>query len=218
MNYHFPQSIQSTSELIEFQLKTMHYNGLILQFFDQLLTIRLKQGQISMEYRWNDQIYEISSKDLDLIDNQWHQVEIKRKQGQISLMIDEYHLQFDHEFRVDQIFHFHQLNLAGNNQSNQVKFHGCLKEISLTFNENSIYNISQDFLQNRSRSLFHPSDNVIDQIRCSSLFSPIEFLISSSYLSMDLPESMQQMFHYQWEYFISFSNVFIGCNRFLCKY
>ena len=197
LNYRFPQPISSTSELIEFQLKTMHYNGLLFQFLDQPLTIRLKQGQISMEYRWNDQIYEISSKDLDLIDNQWHEVQIKRKQGQITMMIDEYHLQFEHEARFDQTFRFHQFNLAGNNQSNQVKFHGCFKEISLTFNENSIFNISQEFLHNRTRSAFQHVDQ-IDHVRCSSLFTPIEFLISSSHLSLDLPESMQQMSHYQW--------------------
>ena len=170
--------------------------GLIFQLINPNVFIRLKQGQITIEYRWNHQSYDLSTKDLYLVDNQWHQVQIKRKQGQITLMIDEYHLQFEYDTKIDQIFEFTQLYLGGNDESNAMNFHGCLKEVSFTFNENTTLEISQDLLTNRPSRLHEYG--TIHQLRCSSLFNPIEFLISSSYLSLDLPEHIQQMNSYQW--------------------
>ena len=196
LSYQFNQTIRSGQETMEFQLKTMHYNGLIFQLINPNVFIRLKQGQITVEYRWNHQSYELSTKDLYLVDNQWHQVQLKRKQGQITLMIDEYHLQFEYEAKIDQIFEFTQVYLGGNDESNTGNFHGCLKEVSFTFNENNSLEISQDLLTNRPSRLHEYG--TIHQLRCSSLLNPIEFLISSSYLSLDLPEHIQQMNSYQW--------------------
>ena len=196
LNYRFRPWIRSESEMIEFQMKTMHYNGLIFQLIDQTFSIRLKQGQLIVDYRWDDQVYESSSRDLQLIDNQWHQIQLKRKFNQMTLMIDEYLLQFEYDAKPKASLNFTQIYFAGNDQMNEPKFVGCMKEISFQFNDN----ITRDF--HRDYFLNHRSDvkefGVIYPLRCSSLLSPIEFLISSSYLSLNLPEKVQQMNNYQW--------------------
>jgi hypothetical protein len=193
LTYRFDSSISSIYETIDFQMKTMHYQGLLVQLFDQQLNIRLKQGQIVMDYRWNDQMYESSSKDLYLVDNQWHQIQLKRKFGQITMMIDEYHLQFEHDSKIEPILTFNEIFLAGNHNNDQVKFHGCLKDMSIAFNDSFTLNISQDMLINSNRHVHE--HGVVQQLRCSSLLEPIEFLISSSFVSMELPEHVQQMNH-----------------------
>jgi hypothetical protein len=189
LKYSFPKSILSLNEIIQFQFKTNHYNALIFQLIENEILIKLKQGQILIEYRLNNQWYESSTKDLYLIDNQWHYVQIKRKYGQITMMIDEYHLQLENEIKIDRLFNFTEIYLAGNINENSEKFYGCLKDITLTFNDNRTIDISQYFLTKQSNE---------NSLRCSSLLSPIEFLISSSFLSFDLSESIQQMKNYQW--------------------
>ena len=188
LKYNLNRSILSLNELIQFQFKTNHYNALLFQLIDQQIYIKLKQGQIIIEYRFNNQWYESSTKDLYLIDNQWHNVQIKRKYGQITMMIDEYHLQLENDIKIDQLFNLTEIYLAGNNDENSEKFYGCLKDIILILNENVTIDISKYFLNNQLNE---------SPLRCSSLLNPIEFLISSSYISFDLPESIHQMNNYQ---------------------
>lgn len=187
LEYHFSPSILSLNELIQFQFKTNHYNSLLFQLIFNQILIKLKQGQISIEYFYNNQWYESSTKDLYLIDNQWHYVQIKRKYGQITMMIDEYHLQLENDIKIDQLFNFTNIYLGGNGQE---KFYGCLKDISITFNDNLTIDISKYFLT-KQNLLTNTS------LRCSSLLNPIEFLISSSYITLDLSETIQQMLNYQ---------------------
>jgi hypothetical protein len=105
------------------------------------------------------------------------------------MMIDEYHLQLENEIKIDRLFHLTEIYLAGNTNENTEKFYGCLKDITMTFNDNMTIDISQYFLNKQSNE---------NSLRCSSLLNPIEFLISSSFLSFDLSESIQQMKNYQW--------------------
>lgn len=188
LKYPLTVPIVTLNEIIQFQFKTNHYNALLFQLIENEMFIKLKQGQIHLEYRLNNQWYESSSKDLFLIDNQWHYVQIKRKYGQITMMIDEYHLQLENDMKIDRMYQFNEIYLAGNVDQNTPKFYGCLKDITLIFNENITFDLSEYFLQRRTEE---------NTLRCSSLLNPIEFLISSSYLSMELPESVQQMLSYQ---------------------
>lgn len=178
----------SSNEMIQFQFKTNHHNALLFQLIENEMFIKLKHGQILIEYRFNNNWYELSSKDLSLIDNQWHYVQIKRKHGQITMMIDEYHLPLENEMKIDRLYQFNEIYLAGNLDNNTLKFYGCLKDVSLMINEHLTLNISDYFLQRSKHE---------ESLRCSSLLNPIEFLVSSSFLSIDLAESIEQMFNYQ---------------------
>lgn len=196
-NYRFRSPIVSSTEMIEFRLKTMHYDGLIFQLADERFTVRLKQGQIYVDYRWDDQLVESSSKDLHLIDNQWHQIQIKRKRNQITLMIDEYLFQFDFESKHKEVLNFNEMRFAGRDQNDESKFVGCLKEFSIEFNENNKIHFDRTLL------------NDLESTGCSSLLSPIEFLVGSSFLSFVLPEEIQKMYNYQLNisfYFQTFSS------------
>ncbi|CAF1302347.1 unnamed protein product [Adineta steineri] len=188
LHYNLKQSILSLNELIQFQFKTNHYNALLFELINQQIYIKLKQGQIIIEYRYNNQWYESSTKDLYLIDNQWHYVQIKRKYGQISMMVDEYHLQLENDVKIDQLFNITDIYIGGNNDENSEKFYGCLKDILLILNDKTSIDISKYFLTDQSNE---------NQLRCSSLLNPIEFLISSSFISFELPEHVQQMVSYQ---------------------
>ena len=183
--YKLNQTISSSNEILQFQFKTNHYNAILFQLIPNEMFIKLKTGQLIFEYRSNNQWYESSSKDLYLIDNQWHYVQIKRYQNELTMMIDEYHLQLDNEIDDERIFSFNEISLGGNQQENIDRFYGCLKDISILFNENLSFDISKYFLSKQNTQ------------RCSTLLSPIEFLISSSYLSMNLSESFRQMLNYQ---------------------
>ena len=188
LKYSLTKSILSSNEMIQFQFKTNHYNALLFQLVENEILIKLKQGQILIEYRFNNQWYESLTKDLYLIDNQWHYVQIKRKLGQITVMVDEYHLQLENEMKIDRLFQFDQIYLAGNIDENAEKFYGCLKDIILILNENITIDISEYFFNQQSNQ---PS------LRCSSLLNPIEFLVPSSFISFELSESIQQMNNYQ---------------------
>lgn len=188
LHYQLSPSILSLNEIIQFQFKTNHYNALLFQLISNQILIKLKQGQIIIEYFFNNQWYESSTKDLYLIDNQWHYVQIKRKYGQITMMIDEYHLQLENDIKIDQLFNFTQIFLGGNNDENLEKFYGCLKDITFIFNDNKPIDISKYFLAKQTNE---------NSLRCSSLLNPIEFLISSSFISFELPENIQQMSNYQ---------------------
>ncbi|CAF0881854.1 unnamed protein product [Rotaria sordida] len=61
--------------------------------------------------------------------------------------------------------------------------------ISFIINDTLIYNISEYFLNKQN---FNENN-----LRCSSLLNPIEFLISSTFLSFELSEYVQQMINYQ---------------------
>ena len=178
----------SLNELIQFQFKTNHHNALLMQLIENEMFIKLKQGQILIEYRFNNQWYESTSKDLSLVDNQWHYVQIKRKYGQMTMMIDEYHLPLDSEMKIDRLYQFNEIFLAGNTDNNTPKFYGCLKDVTVILNENITLNLSDYFLHRTKE---------VNSLRCSSLLNPIEFLVASSFLSMDLSESIEQMFSYQ---------------------
>jgi hypothetical protein len=104
------------------------------------------------------------------------------------MMIDEYHLQLENEIKIDQLLNFTEIYLAGNAEENSQKFYGCFKDISLIFNDNLTIDLSKYFLNQSSNE---------KTLRCSSLLNPIEFLISSTFISFDLPESIQQMNNYQ---------------------
>jgi len=188
LTYNIYPSILSLNEIIQFQFKTNHYNALLFQLIENQIYIKLKQGQIIIEYHFNNQWYESSTKDLYLIDNQWHYIQIKRKYGQITMMIDEYHLQLENDIKIDQLFNFTNIYIAGNHDENSEKFYGCLKDISFIFNDNITIDISKYFLNKQL------NENLL---RCSSLLNPIEFLISSSFISFELSESIQQMNNYQ---------------------
>jgi hypothetical protein len=172
LTYHFNKTILSSNEILTFQLKTNHYNGLLFQLIDSQLYIKLKQGQLILEYRINNSWYEfLPSRDVYLIDNQWHYVQIKRNHGQIMIVIDQYYFLIEHEIKVDQLWNFTRIFIGGNEDFNIEKFYGCLKDISFIFNENFTININQS-LTNRHRN-------------CKSLINPIQFLTSSSFLSFD---------------------------------
>lgn len=188
LTYNFNRSLSSIHEIIQFQFKTNHYNGLLFHLMDTNLLIKLKQGQFIFEYRNNNQWYESSTKDLFLIDNQWHHVQIKRKHEQISMMIDEYHLQLENDMKIEKSFSLTELFIGGNSYDNYEKFYGCLKDVKFIINDTFIYSISDYFLSKQINQ---------NTLRCSSLLNPIEFLISSSYISFDLPDSLQQMLNYQ---------------------
>jgi len=211
LQYYFNRPILSLNEIIQFQFKTNHYNALLFQLIDQQIYIKLKQGQIIIEYRFNNQWYESSTKDLYLIDNQWHYVQIKRKYGQITMMIDEYHLQLENDIKIDQVFNLTQISIGGNHDENSEKFYGCLKDIIFILNDNLTIGISKYFLTNQ------PNEN---NLRCSSLLNPIEFLVSSSFISFELSEYIQQMINYQLNisfYFQTYSSdasILYGMNKF----
>ena len=188
LKYNLDRSISSSNEIIQFQFKTSQHNAILFQLIAQQMYIKLKQGQIIIEYRFNNQWYESSTKDLYLIDNQWHYVQIKRKHGQITMMIDEYHLQLENDVKIDQLFTLTEIFLGGNNDENSEKFYGCLKDITFVLNDNLTIDLSKYFLTNQSDET---------NLRCSALLNPIEFLISSLFISFDLPEHLQQMNNYQ---------------------
>ncbi|CAF1330953.1 unnamed protein product [Adineta ricciae] len=188
LQYHLEHPIVSSNEVIQFHFKTNHYNALLFEIVKQQIYIKVKQGQIVIEYRFNNQWYESSTKDLYLIDNQWHYVQIKRKYGQVTMMVDEYHLQLESDLKVDQLFNFTTILLGGNNDETSEKFYGCLKDIRLIFNNDHTLDLSKHFLDKHSHE---------NQLRCSSLLNPIEFLVSPSFISVELSDHIQQMLTYQ---------------------
>ena len=189
LRYNLSQSILSLNEIIQLQFKTNHYNGLLFQLNKRMMRISLKQGQIAIECYFNHQWYESTTKDLYLIDNQWHYVQIKRKHGQITMMIDEHHLQFETDIEFDYVVNLTDIFIAGNNKNELLKnFHGCLKDISLVTNDSFVFNISDYFLNQQANKI---------NLSCSSLLNPIEFLIPLSFISFELSENIQQMNNYQ---------------------
>lgn len=179
IKYNFPQIIQSLNEILTFQFKTNQYNGLLFQLIDSQFYIKLKQGLIILEYRLNNTWYELSTiKDLNLIDNQWHYVQIKRTTEQLTIIIDQYYLHLDTDIKINQLWDFQQIFIGGNQDLNIPKFYGCLKDISIIFNENLTIHINQSSSSIES-SLIRSSKT------CKSLINPIQFLTSSSYLLVE---------------------------------
>ncbi|UJR31572.1 hypothetical protein I4U23_019059 [Adineta vaga] len=188
LQYNLNHSISSLNEIFQFQFKTNHYNALLFEIIKQQIYIKLKQGQITIEYRFNNQWYESSTKDLYLIDNEWHYVQIKRKYGQVTMMVDEYHLQLENDLKIDQLFNFTQIFLGGNSDETFDKFYGCFKDITFVLNDSLTLDLSKHFLDKQSHE---------NPLRCSSLLNPIEFLISPSFISFELSDHIQQMVNYQ---------------------
>ncbi|CAF1409141.1 unnamed protein product [Adineta ricciae] len=186
LKYDLFNSISSRNEILTFEFKTNHYNGLLFQLIDSQIYIKLKQGQLLIEYRLNNNSwYESSTKDLSLIDNQWHYVQIKRKSGQITMLIDQYYIPLDNDYSIDEIFHFKEIFIAGNTNFHLEKFYGCLKDISMTFNENFTIDL------NKSSTSFHEF-GFERNLSCQSLINPIQFLSPTSFISLQLTDLFQQ--------------------------
>jgi hypothetical protein len=177
--YGFSNFISSLNEILTFEFQTNHYDGLLFELIPSKIYIKLKQGQLLIEYRLNNSWYESSTKDLDLIDNQWHYVQIKRKYGQITIIIDQDYLQLENEVKIDQVLNFTRMFIGGNKDSNVEKFYGCLKDISIIFNENLTINVNQSLPEN--------------SLSCKSLINPIQFLTPSSFISFELRNLSQQI-------------------------
>ena len=190
----YDKKLASLEEILTFKFQTNHYNGLLFQLIDSQFYIKLKQGQLIVEYRLNNSWYEIStSKDLNLIDNQWHYVQIKRHNGQIALLIDQYYIQNENEIKTDHLWNFTEIFIGGNLDNNIQKFYGCLKDISMIFNENLTIHFNQSL-----RNL-HTSGLIYNQT-CQSLVNPIRFLTPSSFLTMPLENISSEMnlsFHFE---------------------
>jgi hypothetical protein len=183
LKYNFLNSISSLNEILTFEFQTNHYNGLLFQLIDSQIYIKLKQGQLVIEYRLNNNTwYESSTKDLDLIDNQWHYVQIKRKYGQITILIDQDYLPYENDIIIDQLFSFKDIFLGGNNDLTIEKFYGCLKDISIIFNENLTIDFNQSFHEY----------GLVRNRNCQSLIHPIQFLTSSSFISFQLQTNFSQ--------------------------
>lgn len=211
LHYTLPRPISSSNEVIQFQFKTNHYNALLFQIGEQQLHIKLKQGQLTIEYRSRQQWHESATKDLHLIDNQWHYVQLRRQHGQVTIMVDEYLIQLENDIKIDQLFNLNRIYIGGNDDQNTKKFYGCLKEITFVVSDNVTLDLSKHFLDNQANE---------NRPRCSSLLNPIEFLTSPSFVSLDLPEHIQQMVNYQLNvsfHFQTYSSdavILYGTNRF----
>jgi hypothetical protein len=194
VKYNLNNKISSLNEILTFYFKTNHYNGLLFQLIDSQLYIKLKQGLIIIEYHINNTWYELSTtKDINLIDNQWHYVQIKRNNGQITIIIDQYYLQFDNEFKIDQLWNFTEISIGGNKDLNIQKYYGCLKDISLIFNENLTIYLNQSLKYFSEYSFIHNRT-------CKSLINPIQFLTSSSFITFNIRNISQQFnlsFHFE---------------------
>ncbi|CAF3641513.1 unnamed protein product [Adineta steineri] len=185
--YDLLDSILSSNEIITFEFKTNHYNGLLFQLIDSQIYIKLKQGQLLIEYRLNNNSWHESlTKDLYLIDNQWHYVQIKRKSEQIIILVDQHYLTFENDMKIDQLFRFHEIFIGGTHQLNIEKFHGCIKDISIIFNENLIIDL------NKSSINIHEYSSIRNK-NCKSLINPIQFLTQSSYISFQLKNISKQI-------------------------
>lgn len=175
----FARSISSSNEILTFHLKTNHYDGLLFQLIDNQFYLKFKHGLLIVEYRVNHSWYEFSSnKHVNLIDNQWHYVQMKRSHGQLSIIIDQEYIQMENEIKFDEILPFNDIHVGGNSDLTIPKFYGCLKEISVIFNENLTISINQS-----------------NQKTCQSLINPLQFLTSSSYVSIPLTNLSSSMFH-----------------------
>ena len=186
LKYNLMNSISSLNETITFEFKTNHYNGLLFQLIDSQMYIKLKHGQLSIEYRLNNSLHELSTKNLYLTDNQWHYVQIKRQHGQITIATDQYYLQYENNVQINQSFNFTHIFIGGNNDLNIEKFYGCLKDIFIILNENLTIDLRHS-LGNFYE--YEPNRN----INCKFLINPIKFLTSSSFLSFELPKFSQHM-------------------------
>jgi hypothetical protein len=196
--YHLRNFISSVNEILTFEFRSNHYDGLLFQLIDSQFYIKLKQGQLIVEYRVNHSWYELPTmKDRNLIDNQWHYVQIQRNDGQIIILIDQYYFQFENEMKFSQLWNFTEIFLGGNEDFNIRKFSGCLKDISIIFNENFTIHFNSS-LKNLQEYGFHRHRT------CKSLINPIQFLISSSFISFALRNFSQQFnFSFRFETYSS---------------
>lgn len=180
VRYHLNSSIKSNNELLTFQMKTNHHDGLLFQLPNGPFSVKLKQGQLVVEYRSNSSWHESASKDLQLIDSQWHYVQIHRQQGQLTLLIDQQYLPFEQDIRTDPWWTITQIYLAGNDELHQEKFHGCLKDVSIVLNDYQTIDINPSSLNFHSYGYIRP-------ILCQAVLDPIQFLTSSSFISLPMP-------------------------------
>lgn len=170
------QNISSSNEILTFQMKSNHYDGLLVQLIDNQFYMKLKHGLLIIEYRVNHSWHEFSiPKHWNLIDNQWHFVQMKRFHGQLILIVDQEYMQMDTEVKFEDLLYFNEIFLGGNFDLTIPKFYGCLKDISLIFNDNLTMPINQS----------NPF-GYLRQKTCRSLINPLQFLSSSSYLSLNL--------------------------------
>jgi len=177
LKYHHDR-MQSHSEILTFHFQTNHYDGLIFQLIDSQFYIKFKTGQLVVEYRVNSSWYELSTnRDMNLIDNQWHFVQIQRNHGQLAILIDEIYLQMENDVRFDQILDLNDIFIGGHIDESIPKFYGCLKDISLMINENTLLYLNQSF------------ENIQINRTCQSLLNPIQFLLPSSYVTIDLGQN-----------------------------
>ena len=175
--YRLNSTIQSTTELISFRLKTSQYDGLILQLKSNRFTIKLKQGQLVIEFCFESSCYESSTKDLQIIDDQWHFIQFERYQSHWTLLIDQDYFPFESEMRLNSVWTLNEFFIGGTNELQQSKFFGCLKDLSIVVNENQTISIDSSSKNLQSFGYRRP-------VTCEHLFSPIEFLSSSSYLTV----------------------------------
>lgn len=181
LKYNLPRkNFLSASEILTFRFQTNHYDGLLFQLIDSQFYVKFKAGQLVVEYRWNSSWYEISTpKEMNLIDNQWHFVQVQRNHGQIAILIDQIYTQIENEVKFDQVLNFEEILIGGNTDYNLPKFYGCLKDISLILNENFTIHLNQSLKNLQSYGFFSNKT-------CQSLIHPIQFLTSSSYLIIEL--------------------------------
>lgn len=177
------QNISSSNEILTFQMKSNHYDGLLVQLIDNQFYMKLKHGLLIIEYRVNHSWHEfVIPKHWNLIDNQWHYVQMKRFHGQLILIIDQEYVQMDSDVKFEDRLDFHEIFLGGNFDLTIPKFYGCLKDISMIFNENSTIHINQS----------NPF-GYLRQKTCRSLINPLQFLSSSSYLTVNLDNITSMM-------------------------
>lgn len=175
----------SSNEILTFRLKTNHYDGLLFQLIENQFYLKFKHGLLIIEYRINHSWYEFSSnKHVNLIDNQWHYVQMKRTHGQLMMIIDQEYIQMENDVKFEDIVQFNEISIGGNSDLTIPKFYGCLKDISLILNENLTMYINQS-----------NSVGSVRQRTCQSLINPLQFLTSSSYVFIPLTNLSSSMFN-----------------------
>lgn len=182
-------SIRTMTELLTFRLKTNRYDGLIFQMIPDRYLIKIKSGQLMIDYRWNHSWIEYPTKDLALIDDQWHYIQIHRQTGSFTLLIDQEYFLFEHEQLLvhPSSISINEIRLGSDDQHHEENFYGCLKDISLLFNENRTVVIHP------SSPNYHSFGYYQQQLTCQELLQPIQFLTSSSYLTIPLKDYMPRI-------------------------
>lgn len=107
-------TIFSSTELISFEIKTTILDGLIVDFFPSKFSIKIKNGQIFVEFCTNVLCFHVSTKNQTVFDNRWHFVQIQRAERQLTLIVDEQETFSENEILPDEILRIEQIFIAGN--------------------------------------------------------------------------------------------------------